>query len=291
MPTEWIKSTLERSTFSKGWTSHPKFPIRKRPTKSDGLEMVLLGRNDFEVPRPTSLGEPGFEAELAEVVRVRHDVQAGVWPNWFLQDHGLTGMPASPFSLNIDDIYVDALDPVSAAHLVHMDDPMDLGKLLRKWVVSAGAVHVDSDSSGHGMFLETVPRFNRDLADAVWDALYESAQVKQFFGRARPEEVLGFNMTNYPEGCPKHPAYPAGHGAAAGATFAVVEKTFDMADDVREIAFNTAAQFAMFRTFAGVHYANDNIIGFLLGYAKTNGLGTVLEAASALGWGGDAIGD
>jgi len=74
-------------------------------------------------------------------------------------------------------------------------------------------------------------------------------------------------FTIYDEGCPLHPSYPAGHGAAAGATYALLtlkyglNKKSKLHDDIGQ----TCLSFAHCRTLAGVHYAQDNLQGFRLG--------------------------
>jgi len=284
---DWLPPALKRSSFAKGLIGAAKFPLRKIPIRSSGAEMLVLGRNDYDAPAPRHLGEPGHEAELYEVLRVRDDVVKGIWPTWFLHDHDIQGTPAEPFLGFNPFIVVDVEMPESAANIVHMDNPSDLGKLLRAWLLSNGGEHPAVDNTGNGIFLDLIPKCDAKLAKAVSEALWEAAQTKQFFGRARPEEIVGYNCTHYPEGCPKHPAYPAGHGAAAGATFAVIESEFNLekGTELWQTCLTASLQFAYFRTFAGVHFADDNGIGFLIGYAKTAGLKTVREASETLGWG------
>lgn len=279
----WFLPMKTREQFRKGYvTAKVKFPLRKKPITSDALEMLVLGRNDFEVTFPTYPGQLGFDAELAEVLRVRDDVMMDVWPGWFLENHGISPLIASP--LREQPANLDEDNPKAAADIVHMDDPMDLGQLLRRWLVQNGAKHKSVDGSGNGIFLELIPGLNRKLAIAIDEALFEAAQVKQFFGRPRPEEVICYNCTSYPEGCPKHPSYVAGHGAAAGATLAVLLEEFpELPPELMDPLIRACLQWAMFRTFAGVHYANDNIMGVALGYAKVSGLKNVTQALQELG--------
>jgi hypothetical protein len=92
----------------------------------------------------------------------------------------------------------------------------------------------------------------------------------------------------YPEGCPLHPAYPAGHATVAGACSAMLKAFFDETEiitncvvasadglsltplndialtvggEVNKLAFNIA----MGRNFAGIHYRSDAEVGFRLG--------------------------
>lgn len=92
----------------------------------------------------------------------------------------------------------------------------------------------------------------------------------------------------YPEGCPLHPSYPAGHAAIAGACSVVLKACFDssmllpgcvepsldgltlvarsdysptVGDEIDKLAFNIA----MGRDWAGIHYRSDCVAGLLLG--------------------------
>lgn len=105
----------------------------------------------------------------------------------------------------------------------------------------------------------------------------------------------------YPEGCPTHPAYPAGHAAIAGACATVLKAFFDEAfilpnpvvasadglsltlykeRDLRVGAElnKLAANIALGRNAAGVHWRSDSIEGLKLGEAVAIGILTDLRA-------------
>jgi hypothetical protein len=92
----------------------------------------------------------------------------------------------------------------------------------------------------------------------------------------------------YPEGCPLHPSYPAGHAAVAGACSIVLKACFEesmlmpgcvepdadglslkpcsnyaptVGEEVDKLAFNIA----MGRDWAGIHYRSDTTAGLRLG--------------------------
>jgi hypothetical protein len=92
----------------------------------------------------------------------------------------------------------------------------------------------------------------------------------------------------YPEGCPLHPSYPAGHAAIAGACSVILKACFDgnmllpgcveptedglslnpcssfsptVGDEIDKLAFNVA----MGRDWAGIHYRSDCVAGLKLG--------------------------
>ena len=93
---------------------------------------------------------------------------------------------------------------------------------------------------------------------------------------------------SYPEGCPLHPSYPAGHATVAGACSAMLKAFFDESEivtncvaasgdglslgplndvaltvggEINKLAFNIA----MGRDFAGIHYRSEAETGFRLG--------------------------
>jgi hypothetical protein len=99
-----------------------------------------------------------------------------------------------------------------------------------------------------------------------------------------------FLPQTYPEGCPLHPSYPAGHAAIAGACSVVLKACFDgsmllpacvetsvdgsslvpctnyfptINDEINKLAFNIS----MGRDWAGIHYRSDCVAGLNLGEA------------------------
>ena len=115
--------------------------------------------------------------------------------------------------------------------------------------------------------------------------------AKWWAGRARPEEVVwaiktkslrdgvprrirrmikSLNITNpeeftaYPEGCPRHPSWPAMHSAASNLSFwlqVVLNTTFEQSCQARIV--DNAVAYA--RTVAGVHFPDDNVAGLNMG--------------------------
>lgn len=99
----------------------------------------------------------------------------------------------------------------------------------------------------------------------------------------------------YPEGCPTHPAYPAGHAAHIGAEVTILKAFFNedyiisnpvvaSADGLKlqpylegelkvgEELNKLAANIALGRDFAGVHWRSDSLDGMKLGEAVAIGL-------------------
>ena len=94
----------------------------------------------------------------------------------------------------------------------------------------------------------------------------------------------------YPEGCPTHPAYPAGHAAIAGACATVLKAFFKETQELpapvlvspeslalapyRGVALTVggelnklASNISLGRDVAGVHWRSDGIAGLKLGEA------------------------
>jgi hypothetical protein len=73
------------------------------------------------------------------------------------------------------------------------------------------------------------------------------------------------DFTNYDEGCPQLPSWPAMHSASSAASLglAVVADLMDV-QYCHVICTDYAVYFA--RTVAGVHYTTDNIAGLNLGH-------------------------
>jgi len=116
----------------------------------------------------------------------------------------------------------------------------------------------------------------------------------------------------YPEGAPTHPAYPAGHAAIAGACATVLKFFFNesfvlpnpvvaSADGLalvphREAALTVggelnklAANIALGRDMAGVHWRSDGVEGLKLGEAVAIGLLTDLSATYSEDFGGFSL--
>lgn len=155
-------------------------------------------------------------------------------------------------------------DPQGCATAVHMDSPVDMPLAVLSYVLGNGAT-LKVEDTGHLDFLNAVPDVIQAIGNDQAAALHKVFEVKYYFGIARPEEHACANFTAYPEGCPTHPSYPAGHGAAAGAGVAAIINHFNLPEDVLKHARDSAYFWSQFRTFAGVHYGLDNTAGLAIG--------------------------
>jgi membrane-associated phospholipid phosphatase len=123
------------------------------------------------------------------------------------------------------------------------------------------------------------------------DLLRRSTVLRTVYGRSGSYLL----PMAYPEGSPLHPSYPAGHAAIAGACVTVLKAFFDEAfvlpspvvssGDGRTLNSYSgppltvggelnklAANMALGRDFAGVHWRSDGIQGMLLGEAVAIGI-------------------
>jgi hypothetical protein len=72
------------------------------------------------------------------------------------------------------------------------------------------------------------------------------------------------SFTQYPEGSPKHPSWPAMHSAGSTSSF-WLKIMFHLNEEQYCQALLTDYAVAMARTVAGVHYRMDNICGLNMG--------------------------
>ena len=222
---------------------------------------------------PALCNEAGRADALREVLKVREDVRGGVFPMWFMRkyypdDWGTfpEALPAPLANAHVKFNLPGPLsfdDPFGLARVVHMDNPIDLGSLILGWLIDMGAKPKDAAGVGFD-FLSIVPEAMADLAKDVNDALETAFDIKYFYGLPRPEEVAGENMTQYAEGSPAHPTFPAGHGFAAFASIMRFLRDWrldgePLPDDVKKSLFDAAFVWSMARTFAGVHFGVDNL--------------------------------
>ena len=113
----------------------------------------------------------------------------------------------------------------------------------------------------------------------------------------------------YPEGCPTHPVYPAGHAAIAGACATVLKAFFNesfvfpspvvtIPDGLALVSYKgaeltvggelnkLASNIALGRNAAGVHWRSDSIDGLKLGEAVAIGVLTDLRTTCREEFGG-----
>ena len=206
--------------------------------------------------------------ELAdEVVKVRLDVQRGEYPQWFIDKYyPFKGSAPTQLTKPLLNERLRKSKPNGLADVVHMDLPLDMPNAVLKWLVKEeGAKLIDEDTDFIN-FTNKIFDMTSYLAEGASEYGRQGFEVKYNYGVERPEEVsaFGIDVTHYPEGCPTHPSYPAGHGAVAGGGVLPLLEKFDLTDAQKKVILDTAYLWSMFRTFAGVHYGDDNVAGMWL---------------------------
>lgn len=261
--------------FSKGARGQTlKFPLTKaalgKLEESDLASPRVGNAHGLELPERLKDLTRDSEAVL-EVGEVGDQVARGEFPIEFMQRYypeswGKFDGSRLPQPLRNEGLRIRK--PQGLADVVHMDNPLDLGRAILGWLLSVGAKRKDVADSKHKPFVDMVPKTMSEMGVATYKGLDAAFDAKYYFGLERPEEVTGSNCTMYPEGCPTHPSFPAGHGAAAGAQAAYYIDTFELTEEQVKVIRDSAYCWAMFRTFAGVHYADDNLAGLQVGGLK-----------------------
>lgn len=218
-----------------------------------------------------------IEESALEVLRLRLEVEKGIFPYWFMDKHNpfkeeFGVFPRmTPEVLKREGLSFDM--PQGLADVVHMDLPTDLPFAIHKWLLSEGQ-NVKEWTPNHVNFLETVPNVIENVADGTKRGLREVFKVKYAHGVARPEEVLekmlgitGVLFTAYPEGSPTHPSTGQGHIAAAIGGANELIKSFDLDKAGKEMYLREIVwlvyMWGQFRCLAGVHYGMDSIVSLV----------------------------
>ena len=245
------------------------FPITERvksvddmklPAGSNLMHSVVIGRNDNDLPEP-----PDEADEVKSFLCCRREVHNGNWPKLYFESLGLDPEPR-PL---LEAAGVSTADPRTASTLVDhtMDHPIDLHTFAVRHFAGKYKLKAERRPKSIGVDFLGARQFDATVTDLIHEALIDTFQAKYFFARIRPEHYFdaGPLVTEYP--CPPHPAYPAGHGAIAGAIVAAWRKLVEAPDEVFKELEHAGRQYAHYRTLAGVHWPTDNTAGFDSGVA------------------------
>ena len=255
--------------YKKGSPNPISYPVTDlgNLTPGSNLHSPKIG-DPHGLPAPAMPGSIAFEDELAEVLGVRMRVIENRMPYEFLAKYHPRAdydPRKVPEPIRRAGLQYNAKNMV---RLVHMDRPIDIGLACWNYLVATGATLV-APETGFNDFINRVPDAHLVLAQKICDSMDRCFEAKYFYGKPRPEEAfartgLPWNITGYDEGCPNHPAYPAGHGAAAGSV-SVLFTHFNTTQQQRNEVIDACYVWAMSRTLAGVHYAVDNLAGLAIG--------------------------
>lgn len=249
------------------------YPMIEMPKNPCRLVNPKIGKSHgFKIPDNFNLKD-----STNEILRVRLEVEKNIFPMEFMQKHypfkNSFGAYVFPMEIAMIEGLTDST-PKECAKIVHMDSPSDMPRTALKWLTHPDYgqnQNVKDWTKNHINFLETIPYVEEQISDGVKKALNKAFEMKYYFGLVRPEEyfslqtsVEGHLMTAYEEGCPNHPAFPAGHASAAAGGLTWLIREFPKLTDIQlKTIIDWGYSWAMFRSFAGVHHAIDNISGLM----------------------------
>lgn len=252
-----------------------EFPITKEnfPEGPSDLVNPMVG-NAHGLEAQPGVETEEFQEELGDVVKVRSEVERGIWPSWLFEKWSID--PAVPEGLRF--LATDKKgqpDPQAAAAAVRMDWTGDLFQAMVRWMQSKGMELDYRTEEGHVDFLGMMWALEVEASEFRLAKLRKCFEVKGYFGRPRPEEMLnlkGKDFTAYEEGCPCHAEDVPGHATAAGASayYALNElkwKTPPTAE-IRDGVCHMASHFAFWRELAGVHTGLSNKRGVDFGFGE-----------------------
>lgn len=250
--------------FSKGAGDNKlTFPLTQEQIdnlKPCGLHSPRVGHHHgIELPKRLST-QDGLEETAREVAMVVNMVQRGEFPREQLKKYYPESWGEFPKELPqfLVDEGLSFDDPLKMAEAVHMDLPTAMPNAYLKWLLKNGYEPHEARKNCVD-FLEYVPETIEKISNAVRRNLETAFEVKCYYGVPRPEEVLGYNITAYNEGCPPHASFMAGHHAAAMAN-TVTMKRFNIDDFARKQGRDGIFFWSMQRYMAGMHFPEDNLV-------------------------------
>ncbi len=264
-------------TFNKGASpndlSYPCTEVQLSQLQKCRLVNPKVGNHHgFNIPSTFDIS-----VSTNEIVQVRLEVEKGQFPWWFMEKYYPFKSEFGKYEFPIEIASIENLtieNPQGLADVVHMDSPTDMPRAALKWLTHPDYMqkqNVKGWTDTYINFLETIPYVEEQMSDGVKKSLIKAFEMKYFFGLARPEEVWSHSnqlngklLTAYPEGCPNHPSFPAGHAsAAAGGLVSLIKEFPNLTDLQLKRILDMGYSWAMFRSFAGVHHAIDNIAGLM----------------------------
>lgn len=213
------------------------------------------------VPAPLPVDSDEYKEEADALVRLAMDVERNIWPDWYFDYCGIS----SELSPVLKAVGLSESNPKGCANAVQMDQPAELWMAIVNYLAAEG-VAVRSDKKGI-RFLDRYVSPLKPFSVVLDDAMVKAFEVKYYYGQARPEEYYNAaNFAHYPEGCPPHPAYPAGHGTVGGVANKVALAQFPEMDQYhKDEIFTATRQFSHFRDLARVHTRQDSRVGHMFG--------------------------
>jgi len=196
--------------FQKGATAPVEYPCVYSEVPWSTQMINVCDGVRHGVPEPHCIHSDEYREEAEALVRLAMDVERGIWPEWYLD---FCGIDTRLSPILKDFAGLDEMDPKGCADIVRMDHPAELWMALTQYTVTEG-IAVAPQYKGI-RFLERAVDPLTEYSEMLSPAMHRAFEVKYYFGFARPEEYFESpNFSHYPEGCPAHPSYIAGHGTA-----------------------------------------------------------------------------
>ena len=248
--------------FQKGHDRPLTYPLRLSEVGQTNMVNPSDGHR-WNVPEPNYPGDEEYEEELLKSVQLALCVARDEWPDWYLEWAGVDPRLSDVFL----GIGLSEDDPKGCANAVRMDQPAELWAALSAYAVREG-IPTQFENEQGVQFLERFVYPAQLFHDVLSSAMKATFQVKYYYGVARLEECMNNpKMSQYEEGCPNHPSFPAGHATVAGVAYYTFTKIYPKATKEQlHQAYTATRQFAHFRDFAGVHTYQDSYVGWVFGY-------------------------
>ena len=205
--------------------------------------------------------EATYDTEVAEVSAVRDLVKASTWPSAFMTTH-LGSDELSPMLAKHLDLSTS--NPKKCADTVRMDHPFDIWDLvISKYIADEGIQPLAAYAHAGDPFVEKV-MLRANAHSQIATSLNKAFDVKYSFGILRPIEYYDPSFQRF--ATPNHPECPAGHGSFCGGATKAFETYMDATQDQKDAVTFATKQFAMFRSFSGMHIPYSNLLGWTIGY-------------------------
>lgn len=220
-----------------------------------------------DIPPPVYPGSEEFQIELDEVIECRRLTARGEWPGAIYARKNPAG---GRYGHDVPELlkHMEIHDSIDAAMVVQMDKRMDLGMEIFTALMEYGAK--PSRETGYIDFVEGGAAYDVRLATRIYGALKKTFKAKWYYGLERPETVLGLPPEVFCQddmGAPGHFAYPAGHATVAGVVAKLAHEEFQIAGtELSKMVHDACWQFGVWRMGLGVHYMQDCVAGYDVGW-------------------------
>lgn len=268
-PARTSRSTLDNQAitpgaFKKGHGKDVYYPCDMDAIGKQTMLVNPCPGQRHGTPEPFWPGSPEYDEQMDALVRVAMDVERDIWPAWYFEYCGVD----TELSPVLRAVGLDESDPKGCADAVRMDQPGELWSALINYSAEEKVdpePHLYQDVGQR--FLERYVYPAEEFHTELTRAMRGIFEVKYYWGVERPEEtVRSANFSQYPEGCPMHPSYGAGHGCVGGVANRVYKKRFPHANPQHFHHVEMATrQFAHFRDLARVHTKQDSDLGWRFG--------------------------